>query len=317
MASKSPQSSYRSPPLMRDDLSYVEWKKELEIWSDFTDLDKGRQGGALFLTLSGKARQAVLSGVSREKIKSENGIQGITECLDELYLKDKSQSGFAAYEDFTNYRRPQNVSIQDYLVEFNLKYNKIKTFEMSLPQGVLAFYLLKCANLPEEQSNICRATCASLTYRDMHAQIERVSSTLGKAETSGPIDQGIPVHSQFYGSDYPEEEFDYNHYWEYEACEEPEEEAPREALYNHPSHSQPRRRFQPPGPSANPRQNPLDEFGRTSRCSYCQSTYHWVANCPHAPPSSRGSGRGTRSFRPGYGRARPSRGGRGGPSYRI
>ena len=59
----------KQPPLMRDDLSYDGWKKELDIWSDFTDLDANRKGGALFLTLKGKAREAVLSGVDRAKIK--------------------------------------------------------------------------------------------------------------------------------------------------------------------------------------------------------------------------------------------------------
>ena len=43
-----------------DDLAYAEWKKELDIWDDFSDLDSTRKGGALFLTLAGKARDAVL-----------------------------------------------------------------------------------------------------------------------------------------------------------------------------------------------------------------------------------------------------------------
>ena len=62
---------------MRDDLSYDAWKKEL-VWSDFTDLDANRKGGALFLTLQGKAREAVLSGVDRTKIKSDKGVEEIT-----------------------------------------------------------------------------------------------------------------------------------------------------------------------------------------------------------------------------------------------
>ena len=122
---------------MREGLSYSEWKKELEIWSDFTDLGKEKQGGAVFLTLTGKARQAVLLGVTRDKIKSDKGLDEILECLHGLYQLDVSQSGYAAYDDFTNYRRPVYTSIQDYLVEFNIKYNKIKSFEMKLPDCVL------------------------------------------------------------------------------------------------------------------------------------------------------------------------------------
>ena len=58
-------TNFKAPPAMRDDLPYSEWKKELKIWCDFTDVDKKKQGGALFLTLSGKARQSVLSEIDQ------------------------------------------------------------------------------------------------------------------------------------------------------------------------------------------------------------------------------------------------------------
>ena len=74
---------YKHPPLMREDLPYMEWKKELEIWSDFIDLEAKCKGSALFLTLTGKAREAVLSGVARDKIRSATGLKEIIECLDE------------------------------------------------------------------------------------------------------------------------------------------------------------------------------------------------------------------------------------------
>ena len=46
-------NNYKSPPVIKEGLLYSEWKKELAIWSDFTDLEKKKQGGALFLTLTG------------------------------------------------------------------------------------------------------------------------------------------------------------------------------------------------------------------------------------------------------------------------
>lgn len=27
--------------------------------------------------------------------------------------------------------------------------------------------------------------------------------------------------------------------------------------------------------------NPLDKFGKRSRCAICQSTFHWAKDCPH------------------------------------
>ena len=172
----------KQPPPMRDDLPYSDWKQELDIWSDFTDLADNKKGGALFLTLTGKARAAVLSGVERDKIKSNDGIKEIVKCLDELFELDKSQSAFAAFDEFTQYRRPRDCKIEDFIVEFNLRNNKLKTHAMDLPEGVLAYYLLKCANLPDDQANICKATCSDLTYKNMRQQIEKVTSNSSSDE---------------------------------------------------------------------------------------------------------------------------------------
>lgn len=299
---------FKSPPTMRNDLPYIEWKQELEIWSDFTDLSAGRQGGALFLTLTGKARQAVLAGVSRLQLKSDNGVKEITDCLDELYLKDKSQSGFTAYEDFTNYRRPSHISIQDYLVEFNLKYSRLKTFDMKLPEGILAYYVLKCANLTEEQSNICRATCSSLTYKDMRSQIEKVTSNTNTscADTSHGEEQAMGVQTQFYGYEHVEDSDPYE--------VDEDEDSPYDTFYskNQSYRSQYAQPTTSPS-SSKPRLNPPDEFGNTTQCTFCHSTYHWRGRCPDAARSSSAPRRNAWHRRPGRGRG--GQYGRGTPSY--
>ena len=89
-------TNFKAPPAMRDDLPYSEWKKELKIWCDFTDVDKKKQGGALFLTLSGKARQSVLSEIDTDKLATDNGIQLITNadpvCLSHNFINCKSKT---------------------------------------------------------------------------------------------------------------------------------------------------------------------------------------------------------------------------------
>ena len=320
-------ASSKQPPLMRDDLLYAEWKKELDIWDDFTDLDNTRKGGALFLTLTGKAREAVLSGVPREKIKSNTGLAEIVKCLDDLYEKDKSQSAFAAYDDFTSFRRKHDTSIQEYIVEFNLKYNRIKLYNMSLPDGVLAYYLLKCANLPEEQSNICKATCSELTYKTMRTQIEKVTSSVDTAKS-----ESVEVEPQYYGQGYEEEDYVYDlQDYGYDECydntthdtyyaqqEQGRSHVPSKSSGGERrdgfSHNQWRGHASAPHPARQvyygpprPRPNPPDEFGNPSRCSFCRSIYHWVGRCPDAPRSPSGSTR-RGSRRPGRGRGSSRRG---------
>ena len=88
---------------MRDSLPYDDWKKELKIWCSFTDLDKKRQGPAIYLTLMGKARETVLADVEADKLQSDNGVDNITKALDKLYKRNDSESAFAAFENFIQY----------------------------------------------------------------------------------------------------------------------------------------------------------------------------------------------------------------------
>ena len=139
----------------------------------------------------------MLAQVPGEKIASATGVDCIVAALDELFLKDSSQSGFAAFDDFIKYCRPASLNISDYLIEFNLKYNKIMAYDMKLPEGVLAYALLTCANLPADQERICRATVSRLTYQDMKSQIEKVVLS---SDTSKP---DCTVEAQFYAREQP------------------------------------------------------------------------------------------------------------------
>ena len=53
-------SNWKAPPRLKE--PYISWKEELAIWEAFTDLDKKKQGPALFLSLPNpsSARDAVL-----------------------------------------------------------------------------------------------------------------------------------------------------------------------------------------------------------------------------------------------------------------
>ena len=52
--------NYQAPPALTKSPTYETWLKEIKIQQLFTDLPKERQAPAIFLTLEGKAREAVL-----------------------------------------------------------------------------------------------------------------------------------------------------------------------------------------------------------------------------------------------------------------
>ena len=90
--------------------SYEAWLKELKIWHSFTDIPKAKQGPALLLTLERKACETVLE-LNIDDITSDNGVKNIAACLDRLYLKDKTQTVYEAYDSFERFRRPDDMTI--------------------------------------------------------------------------------------------------------------------------------------------------------------------------------------------------------------
>ena len=101
-------SNIKAPPSLSKSASYDTWLKELEIWQAFTDLDNKKQGPAVFLSLEGRAREAVLE-LPVATISSDTGVAEIITKLNGLYLKDKAQSAYEAYDAFETFKRPSDM----------------------------------------------------------------------------------------------------------------------------------------------------------------------------------------------------------------
>ena len=157
MASKG---DYKASPTLSKDITYSNWKRELSIWQAFTSLEKKKQAPAIFLKLSGQARETVLN-LDISKIAHDDGVKNLLDCLDELFLKDETCSSYEAVEKFV---RPAAMSIGDYITQFEQLYNKAKTHKMEILDGVLAYCLLNSENLSEQHKQLVRATVSEMKY---------------------------------------------------------------------------------------------------------------------------------------------------------
>ena len=114
---------YGLPQLDDDDFEH--WKHELEMWQLVTDLPNTKQGPVIYLSLSGKARQACAS-LTKDALNAQDGVKTLLDKLTELYAKDKDQAMYQAYERFETFRRNSNVTIRDYINEFERLNDKLK-----------------------------------------------------------------------------------------------------------------------------------------------------------------------------------------------
>ena len=119
---------FRAPPSLSKCTSYETWLKEIKIWQKFTNLSVEKQAPAIFLTLEGTAREAVLE-LDVEAISEATGVETIIAHLNKIFKKDQKLAAYEAYENFEKFKRSPDMSIRSFINEFERLYTKVKEFK--------------------------------------------------------------------------------------------------------------------------------------------------------------------------------------------
>lgn len=278
-------------PSMRDDTLYSDWKKELSIWEQtniIRGVSKSVLAGELFESLHGTARSTVLSELTIAQIICDDGVKNISEKLDEFFIGDKVQNAFTANDDFMKFRRDPNMNLEQFLIEFKLRQNKVAAAGTTLSDGVLGYILLQCANLPSDKVEIVKATCTDLTYQNVKAQLSKIglgkslSSNHDTMKYSGPSTtkqhdfSQIKTEHTLYGQQYNTESSDDDHidsYYSRRSFNNKQSFFPRQQNQNSLQSNS----------SGKHQRNPVDKFGNYLSCRYCSCTYHMLMDCMYAP----------------------------------
>ena len=154
MASKVPI------PIFTDDKPYERFRVELMCWLDLNVLEKSKQGVAVALSLpekhSSKIKDKVFDQISQQQLSSENGIDDLIALLDKHLATDDLSDVFEKFLNFEKYIRT-NESVQEFVSEFDNKYQKLVKLGIELPQTILAFKLLNQSNLTQEEQMLVKS----------------------------------------------------------------------------------------------------------------------------------------------------------------
>ena len=135
--------------------SYERYKQELLAWSEITELDVKKQGVVIALSLpeddESKIREKVFDQISLDDLKEDTGLNTLITFMDKHLAKDDLADSLAKFEDFEDFRRSQSQSVEEYISVFDAKYRKIEKKNMKLPPEILAFKLLRRANISKEE----------------------------------------------------------------------------------------------------------------------------------------------------------------------
>ena len=167
-------------PVMRRAQPYQDWKKELQIWqviNSTLEVDRRIQAGILFQCLEDTARQIVSSEMTVDDIISIDGVQNIIRTLDHFYLGNKTQNAYNNINDLLQYQCSPNDTMESFLVQFQVKVNRVKASGTVLSEGVLGYTLLNSANLPKKKHALVKATCDELNFKNVKKQLEKIGFT--------------------------------------------------------------------------------------------------------------------------------------------
>ena len=179
---------------------FEEWLHETEIWQCLTDLDKDKQGPAIYLSLDEKIRK-ICSDIKVKDLNSENCVDILVNKLQCLFPKDINQAAYVAYDKCETFKRPINMSMVYFINEFERLYNNIKKFEMELPAGVLAYRLLKSAEISEDKQQLIRATLTSFSHERIKRQLKAICDNLSQEISSLPLKVKPVFESKGYRKD--------------------------------------------------------------------------------------------------------------------
>ena len=85
----APFASSKVPPPFTEGDDYDVWKKDLELWQMFTELDVKKQAIAVHLSLTGRARSATTE-LSIEDMKSTDAMKILIAKLDRVFARDQN-----------------------------------------------------------------------------------------------------------------------------------------------------------------------------------------------------------------------------------
>jgi hypothetical protein len=145
-----------NPPVFKSDTkNYDRYKQELLAWKEVTDVPAAKQGIAIALTLPEgditNIREKVFDEISLVELKADTGLQTLITYLDKKLGKDELEDSWEKFEDFEDYSRKDDETISQYIANFDQKYQRIVKKGMTLPPEILAFKLIRKANVTREE----------------------------------------------------------------------------------------------------------------------------------------------------------------------
>ena len=293
---------------MKECRNYTPWKKMIMIWCSVTEVATSKQADMILLTLDSDGQNLALQVAGElRKATDGSGVKAVLKKLDELYEQNQTQQMFSAFEEFEQFKRDPSMSIAKYISAFDMKVSCLKDLEVTLPDSILAYKLLKNAGLSEDCTRIVRATCKELKLSSMKQSIlnifdVRLNSSGANGGDSSSMNCDVPnsVETEPFSIKTEPSDTYYGRYSErsddnYHEVYEQYSQKPKAQSFVQKGPMRGRGKYRDPYPTHKSRlaENQVERnrsqqrtnwintsTGKPSQCRLCGSIYHWARQCP-------------------------------------
>ena len=176
--------------------------------------------------------------------------------------------------------------MKDFLIKFELLRNTWSSYEVVIPDKIVAYQMLESANLPLMKKEVVKTTLTTYTADNMRSQILKIFCEEDVPNVSGHQDN-IHIKSE------PDEEVNIIMFG---SSGQNSRKSRRRGNQNYRQ-----QRNSSDTESTSLRTNPVDEFGEITTCDFCGNMYHYVPKCPDKRKSyktGRKSGHPHKSYNP-------------------
>ena len=190
--------SVKAPPVYVEGDSYEEYKRDLEIWQLLKVATAEEEGVIIYRTLTGRAK-ASCKDLTPAQIGSANGLKEIKKRLDKIYLPELNQRVFVVLDTFEKFKRSGSMTMSNFITEFENLHNTVKTHNITYPDGVLAYRLMKAANISPEHERLCKATVETgkWSYEAVCDQLKKIFSEIPLSPNDNPNSQAIKLENTY------------------------------------------------------------------------------------------------------------------------
>ena len=255
-------AQYKNQPTL-DGKTYESWKNEICMWNELTDLAKEKWALAIAVSLSGRAKECAME-IDVTVLKRETEVTDLLNELDILFKLDKVDLAYSAYKRFDSYSRPSDLSMAEFIIEFEKRYTSAKRHLKDLPDTILAFKLLDNANLDASQKQLALTACSisDCSFKSMKSALNRIFGSVSAPNQGESENNDINVKEEAMSS---RGSFRYrgrgrNHPGQFSTFQRGTNDSSRGAFKS--------------------KQNPVIN-GAITRCNICESTYHYERFCRH------------------------------------